>query len=107
MTVCLTMIVKDEAHVIERCIESVLPFIDCWAVVDTGSTDGTQEKIRSLLADLPGELIESPWKGFAESRNESLRLAEGQADYMLVMDADHVFKSSRPLKLTADAYYVE
>jgi len=42
-TICLTMIVKNEAQVIRRCIDSVRRFISYWVIVDTGSTDGTQE----------------------------------------------------------------
>ena len=37
-TINLCMIVKNEAHVIERCLASVLPLIDKWSIVDTGST---------------------------------------------------------------------
>lgn len=91
--VCLNMIVKNEAHVIERCIRSVRPYIHSWAIVDTGSTDGTQELIRRLLADLPGELVERPWKNFAHNRNEALQLAHRYGDYALIIDADDVFEA--------------
>jgi hypothetical protein len=87
-TVVLTMIVKDEAHVIERCIESVRPLIDAWCIVDTGSTDGTQDLVRSLCADLPGELHEIPWKDFAFNRTCALELARPLGDYSLMIDAD-------------------
>ncbi len=87
--VCLNMIVKNEAHVIRRCLESVLPFIDAWAIADTGSTDGTQSLIREILGDLPGELIERPWVDFAYNRNEALQLAMKHGDYALLMDADN------------------
>ncbi|CAN5517015.1 hypothetical protein BH11ACT8_BH11ACT8_30930 [soil metagenome] len=53
--VCLSMIVKDEAHCIEECLASVLPLITRWVVVDTGSTDGTQDLVRSRLAAHPDE----------------------------------------------------
>ncbi len=91
--ICLSMIVKNEAHVIERCLRSVLPYIDGWAICDTGSTDGTQERIRSLLANLPGELLEQPWVDFAHNRNEALQLAHRYGDYALVIDADDVFEA--------------
>lgn len=91
--ICLSMIVKNEAHVIERCLGSVLPYIDAWAICDTGSTDGTQERIRTLLADLPGELLERPWVDFAHNRNEALQLAHRYGEYALVIDADDVFEA--------------
>ena len=54
------MIVKNEASVIRRCLDSVRGVIDSWVIADTGSTDGTQEIIREALRDLPGALIERP-----------------------------------------------
>jgi len=87
-TVCLVMIVKNEAHVIKRCLASVLPIIDNWSIVDTGSTDGTQAIIQDFLKDVPGTLHERPWKNFAYNRTESIQLAKGKADYGLVIDAD-------------------
>ncbi|MFE0516107.1 glycosyltransferase [Streptomyces sp. NPDC058964] len=106
-TVCLNMIVKDEAPVIRRCLESVRPLIDTWVIVDTGSTDGTQDVIRDVYRDLPGELYERPWKGFDGSRTEAIELARAGADYLLFMDADDVMEvapgSAMP-ELTLDAY---
>jgi tetratricopeptide (TPR) repeat protein len=90
-SVCLNMIVKDEAPVIRRCLASVRPFVDRWVVVDTGSTDGTQDRVREAMAGLQGELHERPWVDFGHNRTEALRLAEGQADYLLMLDADEEF----------------
>jgi len=87
-TICLNMIVKNESHVIERCLKSVKPLIDYWVIVDTGSTDGTQEIIKNFMSDVPGELYESPWVDFAHNRNEALQLAKDKADYALFLDAD-------------------
>jgi len=69
-TICLNMIVKNEARVIRRCLDTVRPFIDRWVIVDTGSTDGTQALIREVLQGVPGELHERRWKDFAHNRNE-------------------------------------
>ena len=106
-TVCLSMIVKNEAHVIARCLASVRPLIDTWVVVDTGSTDGTQDLVRDVLKDLPGELVERPWRDFATNRNEALELAGARADYVLVVDADDTLELAPGFKrprLSADAY---
>jgi glycosyltransferase involved in cell wall biosynthesis len=87
-TICLNMIVKDESQVIRRCLESVKPITDYWVIVDTGSTDGTQEIIRTLMQDIPGELHERPWVHFGHNRNEALQLAKDKGDYVFFIDAD-------------------
>jgi glycosyltransferase involved in cell wall biosynthesis len=84
----LTMIVKDEAHVIERCVESIRPLVDAWCIIDTGSTDGTQELIRGLLGDLPGVVLDVPWVDFAHNRTVALDAARTWGDYALMIDAD-------------------
>lgn len=95
------MIVKDEARVIERCLASVRPFIQHWVVVDTGSSDGTQDLVRRALAGIPGELHERPWRDFGHNRTEALRLAEEHADYVLIMDADEVLEVPPGFRLPA------
>jgi glycosyltransferase involved in cell wall biosynthesis len=45
----LCMIVKNEARVILRCLESVRPLADYFLIEDTGSTDDTQDIIRNWL----------------------------------------------------------
>jgi glycosyltransferase involved in cell wall biosynthesis len=109
-TVCLCMIVRDEASVIRRCLDSVRPLLDSWLVVDTGSTDGTQDVVREHLADLPGQLIERPWIDFAHNRTEALEYARGGADYTFVIDADEVLELTEGFELPlleADSYAAE
>ncbi len=106
-TICLNMIVKNEAPVIRRCLMSVRPLIDHWVIVDTGSTDGTQDIIRDCLRDLPGELHERAWKDFAHNRSEALALARGHGDYVFVIDADEVLEIPADFALpalTTDSY---
>jgi len=84
----LVMIVKDEAHGIVKTLESFKSVINYWTILDTGSTDGTQDVIRQALSDIPGRLHEEPFVDFATSRNRVLTL-HGEASVFTVMpDAD-------------------
>ncbi|AMB44899.1 glycosyl transferase [Methylobacterium sp. AMS5] len=91
-TIGLCMIVRDEAHVVERCLDSVRPLIDAALIVDTGSGDGTPEIVRTYLArhGIPGSVIAEPWQDFAHNRSAALAaLRRNPAiDYALVIDAD-------------------
>lgn len=110
VSICLTMIVKNEAHIISRCVESVRPMISTWIIVDTGSTDGTQDVIREQLRDIPGQLYERPWVNFAVNRTEVLELARSWADYSLMMDADDYLELADDFVLPplgADGYFLK
>ncbi len=101
------MIVKNEAHVIRRCLASVRPLVDAFCVVDTGSTDGTQDVIREAMAGVPGAVYERPWKNFGHNRTEALALARPWADYSLIIDADEAMvlpEGYRLPELTLDGY---
>jgi glycosyltransferase involved in cell wall biosynthesis len=90
------MIVKDESHCIERCLRSALPYIDCYAIVDTGSTDHTVDVVRHTLGQLPGRIDSHKWTGnFSVHRNQALKLASTQLrqfdrsrGWLLFLDAD-------------------
>jgi glycosyltransferase involved in cell wall biosynthesis len=104
------MIVKNEAAVIRRCLASVRPVINHWIIVDTGSSDGTQDIVRAAYADLPGELHERPWCDFATNRSEALALARSKADYSLIIDADDELKIPENFvlpELRADSYSID
>lgn len=106
-TIALCMIVRDEAAVLPRCVASVRGLIDAWVVCDTGSEDGTPELLGELLGDLPGQLHHRPWRDFGSNRTELLELARGQADYLLLLDADHSVELTSPLPdLVADEYHL-
>src|SRR4029077_16141857 len=110
-TVCVNMIVKNEKDVIIRCLESVLPLVEYWVIVDTGSTDGTQKIIKDFMKEkkVKGELFERPWKNFEHNRNEALGLAKGKADYVLFIDADEYLVFEKDFKrpvFDKDYYYI-
>ena len=88
--ICLSMIVKNETHIIKECLDSIYKYVDYWVIVDTGSTDGTQELIKTYFAEkgIPGELHERPWVSFGDNRTEALQLCDGKADWAWMIDAD-------------------
>lgn len=119
-TICLTMIVKDEAHVILRALKSVRDVVDYYCIADTGSTDGTPEVVESYLKEngLKGEVVHHKWKNFGHNRTLALEACKDRCDYQLTLDADEVFvnlvddnPSGDKLNeitehLTADIYYI-
>ena len=105
--ICLNMIVKNEAAVIRRCLATVKPWVDYWVIVDTGSSDGTQDIVRDCMQGVPGELHERPWCNFGHNRSEALDLAKAHGDYLLFIDADEVLRMPEGFRwptLTADGY---
>lgn len=107
-TICLCMIVRNEAHIIRRALESARPHIAHWVICDTGSTDDTPGVIVETMLGIPGELHRVPWVNFGHNREEVLRLARGKADYFLILDADMVVHAPEPFRhlLHADAYEI-
>jgi glycosyltransferase involved in cell wall biosynthesis len=114
-TIGLCMIVKDEAEVILRCLESVRPIADYVLIVDTGSSDDTIAVIEAYLKDngLAGEVIEHPWVDFAHNRTFALDSLRRRTDveYALIIDADEVLTfdddfdpAAFKAGLTADLY---
>lgn len=107
-SLCLCMIVRDEAESIVRCLQSCRELIDYWVICDTGSTDGTQDLVRGTLAGVPGELHEHEWVDFGTNRSRLLELARGKADYLLLLDADWTIEARDGAfdDLDADAYMI-
>jgi len=104
-TICLCMIVRNEAHVIHRLAKSLEGLIDSWVICDTGSADGTPEAVASAFGHLPGELFHDEWRDYGSNRTLMLERARGRADYLLILDADQTIRVTRQLgSLDADAY---
>ena len=88
MTYGLVSIVKDVAADLPRTLAAAKRYISSWTIIDTGSTDGTQDIVRETLRDIPGTLTERPWVNFGHNRSEAFKAARGTADWLLAMDAD-------------------
>lgn len=76
--IILLMMVKNEARIIERAIRSALPIADAVCLVDTGSTDDTIAKARSVCesAAKPFHCAEHTWKNFGHNRTLSFQAAQ-------------------------------
>lgn len=94
MKIGLSCIVKNESKVILKMLESVYSIIDYWHIVDTGSTDGTQDIIKNFFHEknIPGDLTEITWKDFSTSRNEALKGLKGKVDWGFWIDADEILE---------------
>ncbi len=106
MTLCLNAIVRNESARITRMLDSVAPFITAAVIVDTGSTDDTQQVITDWFRahNIPLTLAEAIFVDWAQARNAALLAAKGamgllvpQCDYLLLCDADMEIRVSDPV----------
>ena len=103
---CLNMIVKNEAHIIQETFDNLFSYlpIDYWVISDTGSTDNTKDLIKDYFKNknIPGELVEHEWRDFGYNRSKALECAYNKTDYLLIFDADDKicgdFKLPSPLQ---------
>jgi tetratricopeptide (TPR) repeat protein len=83
--VALSMIVRNEAPTLRRCLDSVRGIVDEIVIGDTGSTDDTPAIARACGA----RVVEVSWNNdFAAARNRALDPV--QSDWVLSLDADEV-----------------
>jgi glycosyltransferase involved in cell wall biosynthesis len=113
----LTQIVKNEAHVIERMLNSIKPIVDGICIVDTGSTDNTIEVINKWgeTNGIETYVFERPFDNFENSRNHSFIKAreiflsknDGHIYYNFWLDADEqliITEKFNKQKLDKDLY---
>lgn len=103
-SIALGLIVKNEAHVIRRCIESAMPHISEVHLLDTGSTDGTSEEALKICTELeiPLHWSTAEWTNFGEMRSLMMERAResSQCEWMLQVDADWVLETNDDLDLS-------
>lgn len=78
---CLNFICKNEAHVINRMLESSKTVNDLIVAVDTGSTDNTIELIKEFgkKNNIPTYVFERPFDNFGNSRNFAMEKVRSTA----------------------------
>lgn len=79
MTLQICIMIKNGSETIERVLKSWYPYTDHFCILDTGSTDGSQDIIRKTLLGANYSLYEEPFIDFSSSRNRCLEL--GQLNY--------------------------
>ena len=112
-TICLNMIVKNEAHVIAETLANLYEYIkfDYYVVSDTGSSDNTKEIVAAFFKErgVPGEIHDHEWRDFGHNRSLALTAAFNKADYSFIFDADDKlcgdFYLQQPLR--ADSYQLK
>ena len=109
--IVLSMIVKNEAHIIRQTLENISKYVDYYVINDTGSTDNTKEIIKEYFdsINIKGEIIDhefrtckchtGKWKKysffhFGWNRSYALQQCYGKGDYVLVFDADDLIVGS-------------
>lgn len=75
--VCFVMICRDEEPVIERALNSVVNFFDCFVICDTGSKDNTIQVIKNFMQknNKYGYILFKEWKNFGYNKSYLLKRA--------------------------------
>lgn len=82
---------KDEEEVLERCIQSVEPYVSEFVLYDTGSTDSSVN-IASMYSN---KVHLGKFTDFVETKNKVLDIADkSKCDWVLWMDADEYLQPS-------------
>jgi len=105
VSISVTIITKNEAKNIVACLDAAFQVADEVVVVDSLSTDGTQEICREKGAIV----FEHPFEGHIQQKNVAVQKATH--DYILALDADEVLSDELIASIlkaksnfTADAY---
>lgn len=104
MKLSATIITLNEERNIERCIRSLLPVVDEIIVLDSFSTDKTEEICKSLGV----RFEQRKWEGYAQTKNHLNELATN--NMILSIDADEALDEElqlaiRELKDTENTVY--
>lgn len=99
--IILLLMIKNESRIIQRCLQSALPYVDAVAILDTGSTDDTIQRCEETLlaSKKPYSITSEPFQNFGHNRTISFQNAQSLCEelkwdpnitYALAVDADMV-----------------
>lgn len=93
-TLSVCMIVKNEEHILSRCLESIACIADEINIIDTGSEDKTIE----IAEEFEAKIYHFPWcDDFSKARNYAFQTAT--MDYIMWLDADDYLSPESQKKL--------
>jgi len=101
MKLALILMIKNESKILQRCLQAVENVVDCFCILDTGSTDNTVEIANDFLKTHTGCVTVEPWQNFGYNRTVSFQNAQKYVQdelkwnlrdtYGLLLDADMMF----------------
>jgi glycosyltransferase involved in cell wall biosynthesis len=103
MEISVSIIVKNEEKIIQRCLDSASLFADEIVIVDTGSTDKTKEiaqkhpKVKLFDSDHFGSWTHYSEFSFSIAKNEAIKKCSGK--WIFWMDADDVVDEENAKKI--------
>lgn len=103
----LVLMVKDEAQSIREVLAAALPHVDRVTILDTGSTDGTQDIAREACGSKSGLLVEEPFVDYATTRNRALEIdaaVSSPAVFQLMLSADEYLRNGEALRAHLEKY---
>ena len=118
--IILTLMIKNESKIIERCITNVIYLVDAVSILDTGSTDNTVELCTDILTKYkkPFKITTEEFKNFGYNRSISFDRTKEfckelnwdmENTYSMAVDADMIICASpafKDFKLTQNGYKI-
>lgn len=93
----VVMLAKDEAINLPHSLPSVVPWVRRVFVVDSGSTDATEQVVR----DQGAEFVHQAWLGYAKQKNWALDNLPLEASWTMILDADEIITEELRNEITA------
>lgn len=87
-------VIKNEEVYIRYAIQSVIDFVDCVLVYDTGSTDATVEIVKELAHQYPEKIIFEEKGECDKQRHTELRqemIEKTKTEWFMILDGDEVW----------------
>lgn len=90
-TIALCLITFNESKVLLRCLNSLLPIIDYYLIVDTGSSDNSKQIIKDFFDSngIEGEIHDAPNFDMSENLNFAFSKLKDKVDFAFYIDSDN------------------